>query len=142
MTLIESVKNFIAQCPYLEDMANFGVNNLNEKSNSISLEEVPTTAIVTEYIDGSSDRQFVFTIAARLLYTDEIRQQISNSGIFENIQNWLEKCTNDGELPTMPDGCTAEKIEAMSNGYMLGINGDLTQARYQIQCRLLYFKEA
>ena len=44
-------------------------------------------------------------------------------------------------LPIMRDGLTPTKIEAMSSGYLFDVSGDLSNARYQIQCRLIYDKE-
>ena len=141
MTIIESVKNFIATCPYFSDMAKIKVDFLDDKNKALSVEEVPTETVLERYLDGSSERQFVFVVAARLRYNDEVRRNINNSGIFENVQNWLEDCTEEGNLPTLGEGLTPLKIEAMSNGYLFGIDGDLANARYQIQCRLIYDKE-
>lgn len=141
MSLIESIKNFIADCPYLEDMKSLNVDFLNDENNSISVEETPTDTVIEEYIDGSSERQFTFVIAARLHYSEEVRNNIDNSGLFENVQNWLEECTNSDTLPTLDEGLIPLKIEALSNGYLFGLGGDLASARYQIQCRLIYNKE-
>ena len=141
MSIISSLKDFMAGCPYLENMGRLNVNYLEEKDDAFSIEEVPTNTIIKTYVDGSTERQFVFVIASRLFYSNELANNLDNSELFENIEAWLETCTNSNELPTMPTGCTPYAIEAMSNGYLLGVNGDMTAARYQIQCRLLYDKE-
>lgn len=141
MSIIESIKDFIIECPYLDDMASLNVDYLDDGKKSLSIEEVPTNTILESYLDGSSERQFVFVIAARLHYSDEIRNNIDNSGLFENVQNWLEECTENNQLPQLEEGLSPYAIEAMSNGYLFGLGGDLTSARYQIQCRLIYYKE-
>ena len=141
MSIVESVKNFIVTCPYLHELEKFGVDFLPEEKNAFSIEEIPVNTIIKEFIDGSSERQFVFVIAARLHYSDEIRNNIDNSGLFENLQQWLDDCSKNGTLPTMAEGLTPFKIEAQSNGYLFDVNGDLAKARYQIQCRLIYDKE-
>lgn len=141
MSIIESVKNFIAGCPYLNELKRINVDFLSDEKDTYSIEEIPVNTIVNEYIDGSSERQFVFVIAACLHYSDEIRNNIDNSGFFENLQQWFDDCTNNGNLPVLPDNCKPYKIEAQSNGYLFGVQGDLNKARYQIQCRLLYDKE-
>lgn len=142
MSIIESVKDFISTCPYLSDLKRISVDFLPDDKDTVSIEEIPTNTIVREFVDGSSERQFVFVIAARLFYSDELRNNIDNSGLFENIQQWLDDCSADDVMPNMAEGLTPYKIEAQSNGYLFDVNGDLSNARYQIQCRLLYDKEA
>ena len=138
MTIIESIREYIKTCPYIADFKRLLVDNLQENAGAYSIDTVPTDPILERYIDGTSREQYVFTIAGRLHYSDEIAQNIANSGVFENIQNWLWEQTEAGNLPALPNGLTAEKIEATSTGYVLAIAGDYSTARYQIQCRLIY----
>lgn len=141
MTVIESIKNFIKDCPCFEELANVNVDFLPDEPDSYSIEEVPAEPIVETYLDGSSVRQFVFVFASRLRYSDEIRNNIDNSGFYEDFADWLEECTENETLPVMSDGKTPRSIEAISSGYLFDISGDLSNARYQIQCRLIYDKE-
>lgn len=141
MTIVESVKNFILKCPYLDDLKQVNVDFLPDNPNTYSIEEIPVQPVIRAFVDGSSERQFVFVFASRLFYSEEIRNNIDNSGFFENFQNWLEECTENDSFPEMADGLTPYKIEAQSSGYLFDISGDLRKARYQIQCRLLYDKE-
>lgn len=141
MTVIESVKNFILTCPYLNDLKRINVDFLPDNPDTYSIEEVPAETVIKKFLDGSSERQFVFVFASRCHYSDEIRNNIDNSGFFENFQNWLEECTENDCLPKMADNLIPYKIEAQSSGYLFDISGDLRKARYQIQCRLLYDKE-
>lgn len=140
MSIIEAVKNFIEEYPKLDTLGKIGVDFLDEQQDSFSIEETPTNTVINEYIDGSSERQFVFVLAARLFYSEEIRNNLDNSGFFEDFQDWLEQCTKNGVFPELGTGLTPTKIEAMSNGYMFENNNNRL-ARYQIQCRLLYDKE-
>lgn len=141
MTIIESVKNFIRQCPYLGELAVVNVDFLPENPDAYSIEEVPSETIRKTYLDGSTEREFVFVFAARLTYSDEVRNNIDNSGFFEDFADWLESCTENEILPIMSEDKTPLKIEAVSSGYMFDISGDLSNTRYQIQCRLIYEKE-
>lgn len=141
MTIIESVKTYIKTCPALNELARVNVDFLPEKPDTYSIEEVPTETIIEKYLDGSSKRQFTFVFAARLNYSDEIRNNIDNSGFYEDFAAWLEECSDNEILPEMAAGLDPVKIEALSNGYLFDISGDLTNARYQIQCRLIYYKE-
>lgn len=141
MTIIESVKNFIATCPYLDELAAVNVDFLPNDPESYSIEEVPIDPIITNYVDGSSTRQFVFVFASRLFYSDELRNNIDNCGFFEDFQNWLEECTENDILPEMAEGCIPFSIRALSSGYLFDIAGNMQNARYQIQCQLIYDKE-
>lgn len=141
MTIVESVKNYILTCPLLGDLGRLNIDFLPENPDTYSIEEVPAQAILQKYIDGSTERQFVFVFASRFQYSEEVRNNIENSGFYEQFAEWLEQQTEAEILPELTGGRTATKIEAMSSGYLYDISGDLTNARYQIQCRLIYDKE-
>ena len=64
-----------------------------------------------------------------------------DSGFYEDFSDWLDEQTKSGNLPIMREGLTPTKIEAISSGYLFDVSGDLSNARYQIQCRLIYDKE-
>ena len=141
MKIIESVKNFILTCPCLVELAAINVDFLPESPDTYSIEEVPTSSVLQTYLDGSQERQFVFVFASRFYYSDETRNNIENSGFYEDFSDWLDEQTKIGNFPVMRDGLTPSKIEAMSSGYLFDVSGDLSNARYQIQCRLIYDKE-
>ena len=141
MTIIESVTTFILSCPFLTELAKVNVDFLPADPDTYSVEEVPSETIRKRYLDGSSERQFLFTFAARLNYSDEVRNNINNSGFFEDFEDWLEECTEKEFFPELKEGLTPLKIEAISSGYLFDVSGHLSNSRYQIQCRLIYDKE-
>ena len=141
MTIVESVKNFILTCPLLDDLKRLNIDFLPEDPDTYSIEGIPVPEILTTYLDGSTERQFVFVFAARFFYSEEVRNNIENSGFYEQFAEWLEEQTEAENFPILTGNRTASKIEAMSSGYLYDIAGDLTNARYQIQCRLIYDKE-
>lgn len=141
MTIIESVTKFIMSCPFLTELAKVNVDFLPADPDTYSVEEVPSETIRKRYLDGSSERQFLFTFAARLNYSDEVRNNIDNSGFFEDFEDWLEECTDKEIFPELKEGLTPLKIEAISSGYLFDVSGDLSNSRYQIQCGLIYDKE-
>ena len=141
MKIIESIKNFILTCPCLVELAAINVDFLPESPDTYSIEEVPTSSVLQTYLDGSQERQFVFVFASRFYYSDETRNNIENSGFYEDFSDWLDEQTKIGNFPVMRDGLTPSKIEAVSSGYLFDVSGDLSNARYQIQCRLIYDKE-
>lgn len=139
--IIESIKDYFMKCPFLDDFKKINVDFLPEDPKTYSIEQVPATVIIQKYLDGTTDRQLVFVFASRMHYSDELANNISNSGFFENVQNWLEENSENDILPELDGDLIPQKIEAQSSGYLFDISGDLSNARYQIQCRLLYEKE-
>lgn len=140
-SMIESIRDYFMKCPFLDDLKRINVEFLPEDPTTYSIEQVPATVILQKYLDGTTDRQFVFVFASRMYYSDELANNIANIGFFENVQNWLEENTEKSILPEMEEGLIPQKIEAQSSSYLFDISGDMSNARYQIQCRLLYEKE-
>lgn len=141
MKIIESVKNFILTCPCFAELAAVNVDFLPDSTDTYSIEEVPVNSVLRTYLDGTQERQFVFVFASRFYYSDETRNNIENSGFYEDFSDWLDEQTINGNLPILREGLTPSKIEAISSGYLFDVSGDLSNARYQIQCRLIYDKE-
>ena len=138
MTIIEAVKTFVQQYPLLAN-SRLNVDFLPEDAQSYSIETVPGKEIVKKYIDGTSLRQFSFIVASREYFGEDIRQQIDNLGFYEDLGNWFEQCTREGNLPDLGIGRTSQSIEVTTSGYVFIPNENV--ARYQIQCQLKYIKE-
>lgn len=139
--MIESIRNYILTCPFLDDLKRVGVEFLSEDPTSYSIEETPAKAIIEEYIDGSSKRQFEFVFASRFDYSEEIKNQIENSGFYEKFSDWVEENSENGILPTLDQNKTALELEVLTSGYLYNIADNMRTARYQIQMRLIYRKE-
>ena len=130
MTIIESVRDFIAECPYLEKLLRIHVDFLPARETAYSIEEMPVQTIVAQNVDGSTRRQFSFVFAAQLAYSDEARNNIDNSGFYESFADWLERCTAGGKLPTLPQGMTLEL-----NGVTAPTSADASAWRCSTACR-------
>lgn len=141
MKIIESIRDYILMCPYLDTLKEINVDFLPSDATTYSIEQTPSEPVLKQYLDGGSKRQFTFVFACRMHYNDELINNISNSGFFEDFQEWLFSNTEKEILPTMENGLIPLKIEALSSGYLYDIAGDLSNGRYQIQCRLVYEKE-
>lgn len=140
MTVLESVRKFISTCPHLREFAQgIGVDFLSEEATSYSIEEVPANPIVKKYIDGSSIRQFIFIFSSREAYGSDAFINLDNIGFYEKFYSWIEEQNLNKNLPEIKCGKSV-KIEALTNGY--AFETDIDKARYQIQCKLTYFKEA
>ena len=139
--IINSIRKFMLECPHLDEFAKgINVDYLDDEIASYSIEEVPTNPIIKRYVDGSSVRQFEFIFASRESYGQEVLQNIENSGFYEHFADWIEKKNKASEFPVLGRNLQARKIECTSTGYAFQTDED--RARYQIQLRLTYFKEA
>lgn len=140
--IIDSIRTFIGTCPYLQRINGAIEVNVDFLPNDIttySIEEVPIEPIVKKYIDGSTERQYAFIFASRESYGADVLQNISNSGFYEDFAEWLEQETLKGNLPILDEGKESLKIEATTTGDAFQM--DVDKARYQIQCKLVYFQK-
>ena len=105
-----------------------------------AIELTPGSQIIKRYIDGATLRQQEFLFACRYFYGPDIVQNLTNSGFFDELSNWIECNSGAGTLPVLDKGREGRKMEALTCGYLLSEDGQT--ARYQIQCRFMYYKEA
>ena len=134
--MIDEVRKYIAKCPYLKEYAELNVEYLIDKVNTYSINEnAGYNPILNQFISGS-ERQFMFTFDSKLVWNEDIQNNIDNSKFFENFRNWLETNNKNKIFPDMPG---VYKIQALTNGYIFTTNAN--EAIYRIQCKLEYFKE-
>jgi len=138
-SIIDGVAKYIMQCPLLKDGA-FRMDALGPDPVEYTVEMGIFDPIVIRYVNGDTLRQFQFNFGSREYYSMDRVQNIQNSTFYEEFAEWIEKQNMGGIFPELPDGCTAEEIEVLSPGYIF--DGAMLNARYQIQLRLLYYKEA
>lgn len=140
--IIDGLRTYIRKCPALRKYnkaVKVNVDYLEDKPTTYSIEEVPSDVVIQKYVDGSSKRQYVFVFASRESYSEDVIDNINNSGFYEDFAEWLEEQTNNDNLPFIGDDKEVLKIEAMTNGY--AFKTDVDTARYQIQCRIIYLQK-
>ena len=140
--ILDGLRTYIRKCPALRKYnkaVKVNVDYLEDKPTTYSIEEVPSDVVIQKYVDGSSKRQYVFVFASRESYSEDVIDNINNSGFYEDFAEWLEEQTNNDNLPFIGDDKEVLKIEAMTNGY--AFKTDVDTARYQIQCRMIYMKK-
>ena len=138
-SIIDALEKYFIGCELLKDGA-LRVDYLGEKPVEYTIEVLPCDPVVKRYLGGSTVRQYLFAFGSREFYSQERLQNIQNSAFYERLADWVETKSMSGVLPELPDGMEAQQLEAVSSGYLF--DGSMTNARYQIQLRLLYFKEA
>lgn len=146
-TIIGAVVKFFEGCPVLTERDPVSANNepevnadnLPEETQEYCIEAVPCNPVLRQYVDGSAVKQFEFIFASREAF-GAIPDNLGNSAFFEAVADWLEAQSRAGNLPDLPKGLEAQKLEVLTNGYVM--DAEETKARYQIQCRLRYYQPA
>lgn len=137
--IIDSLRNYIRKCPYLDTFNNairVNVNYLAPDADTYSIEEIPIEPILKKYINGDSVRQYAFIFTSREPYGADVLTNIDNSGFYEKFADWIE---NNDTLPILDDGMEALEIKVTSTGYAFAVTEDTAQ--FQIQLKLKYFKK-
>ena len=134
--IIDKVREYIATCPYLKEYAELNIEYLIDKVNTYSINEnAGYDPILHQFLSGS-ERQFMFSFDSKLIWNEDIKNNIDNSKFFEDFRNWIETNNKNKKFPEVPG---IYKIKALTNGYILTTNAN--EAIYRIQCKLEYFKE-
>lgn len=136
--MIDSVRDYISNCPYLDVFTEVNVNYLVDKVKAYSVNEGASyNPIITTDILGNEESQFQFTFDAKFYWNDEIANNVDNSNFFENFSNWLRENNNNKIFPTIgSDDISITSISANSNGYIFDTSSD--EAIYRISCVMNY----
>lgn len=139
MAIIQAIRDYIATCPLLKDVAFFGVDQLGADTIGYTVDTTPCEPIVQTYTDGSDKRQFLFVFASREKYGTKVLENLANSGFYDDFADWVEENNWRGVFPDLGDYRTPYRIEITSSGYVYDPGDDT--ARYQMQLRLLYYQD-
>ena len=138
MSIIEAVRKYLQTCPLLKG-GTLNVDFLPPEAATYSVDVVPVKPVLKSYMDGSSQRQFLFVLATRTYYGGMVRQQLDNLCLFEAFEQWIDRQNKTRSFPDLGDGRTVRRLEVTTSGYVFAPDTDT--ARYQIQCRLSYFQK-
>lgn len=116
-----------------------GVDFLDAEAGCLSIDSEPTTPILKQYLSGSL-RQFIFTISSRENLDADVSQALNNQAFWVELCNWIEAQNKVRNYPVIGADMTVRRIAVTATPYPLYLDEHGT-ARYQIQCRLEYYKE-
>lgn len=139
-SVIECIREFLQECPLLDGEL-LRVNYLEHEPIQFTIDEIPTEPILKRYVDGSTVRQALFVLASSEFYSRDALENLKACGFYEQLTDWIEEQDRAGKLPIL-ENAEAWKIETLTNGYCIAADIEQNVQRYQIQCRLTYFKEA
>ena len=138
MTILEKVRNYFMDCP-LMDGYKINVDYLGVEAVEYTIDTTPTSTVIKPYADGGALKQFSFVIGSRNYYGADVMNNIENSGFYEALVDWFDEQNKIGNLPVLSGGKVVNMIEALTPGYLFGVTEDT--ARYQIQCRIVYYED-
>ena len=132
--IIDKVRDYIAKCPFLKEYAELNIEYLIDKVVTYSINENAGYNPViegTEDLLGNYEEQFLFTFDSKLIWNEDIQNNIDNSKFFANFKNWLEINNKNKIFPEIEG---IYEIGATTNGYIFATNAN--EAIYRIQCYL------
>lgn len=139
MTIIEALRVWLRRYEPLS-AGRLAIDFLPKQARTYSVDSVPCKEEIKRYMDGSSLRQFLFTLSSREFKGEDIRQNADNLAFYEAFSNWVLQQNQLRKLPELADGRTARKIEVTTSGYPFQVDENGT-SRYQIQLRMEYFQK-
>lgn len=139
LDILTPLRDYISECPFLDEFAALNINYLADKVNTYSINESASYEPVLETdISGTEECQFQFTFDAKLHWNDEIANNIDNSKFFNNFKDWLKEKNDNCDFPLI-EGIEIESIRANTNGYLYATEAD--EAIYRINCIMKYSRE-
>lgn len=134
-TIIQALRDYFLTCP-LMDGSRINIDYLPDRGMEYSIDTTPATEIVKRYVNGDTQRQYLFVIRSVSDYGPDVLQNLASSGFYEQLSEWLENNSDNEIFPDLPEGKTPLKIEAQTTGYLFTTSPKA--GKYQIQCRLVY----
>lgn len=136
MSLISSLKTYIATYPGWDDNAALLIDVLGKDPTQYAIVPIPGARIAEEYINGGSKREYPFAIQSMESNSDDSVRQAINE-FYENLADWFDSQTLAGVLPSLGSGKSATEIEALGWGFLSEF-GESGSGIYQIQAKLTY----
>lgn len=111
-------------------------NMLSNDINNYSLDKIPTSSQVERWITGIEIHRDVFSFKSRNAYSQDVINNLSNIGFFEQFESIIKSNNKKGVLPEIEG---IESIECLNNGTML--SSDTNTAEFDIQIQITYREE-
>lgn len=137
--VVKALKEFISKCPYLPEL-NQGINvdYQGAEIGEYMIEATPADPWIKRYVNGTGIKQFPFNFSSKELYTEDVLENINNSGFYERFSEWLNECSRNGVFPELDGNRKPMKIFATTSGYLY--DSENGKAQYVIQCNFHFFQ--
>ncbi len=137
--MLEKIRDYVATCPFIDEFAEINANYLsNEVENYSVIETASYNPVLEQYDNGDVEKQFLFSLDAKLSWNSEVENNISNSSFFEKFSKWLKYNYDNDIYPQLSENVLPISIEATSNGYIF--IAETNEAIYRISCKFTYLE--
>lgn len=106
---------------------------LSDDVNDYSLDKIPVDVEVETWITGFEIHRDVFSFRSRVAYSQDVSNNLSNIGFFEEFENIIKYNNNNGILPDIEG---IESISCLNCGTMN--DADTNTAVFDIQIQITY----
>ncbi|WP_299034112.1 hypothetical protein [uncultured Anaerococcus sp.] len=137
-SIIESVRDYFLNCPYLLDNVRLNVDFLSENPIEYGLYTEVGDTLIKKYVDGDKLKQFNFIFVTTTHMSGDLIEQLENSSFFDKLKNWIEEENRKKNYPILEGNKYPLGIEVITDGYLSNANAD--SAQYQIQMKLKYME--
>ncbi len=137
--MIENIRQWLRTCPLISKDDVFNINHLEADTISYTIDNVPGITVLQSYLNGDSIRQKSFVIASRQEYSNDVLNNISATGFWDDFELWIENQNKLKNYPTMKAGQKIQSIYVTSSYYLYSTGPDT--ARYQIQITVTYYQK-
>lgn len=110
-------------------------NMLSNDINNYSLDKIPMNTEVEKWIIGVVKKKDVYSFRSRMAYSQDVINNLSNIGFFEDFEEMIEYNNKNKILPDIEG---IEKIECLNCGTMN--NAGTNTAEFDIQIQVTFIK--
>ena len=108
-------------------------NMLSNEPNNYSLDKIPTSSTVEEWITGSRICRDVYSFRSRVGYSQDTINNLINVGFFEIFEKIISSNNEEGILPNIEG---IQSIQCLNCGSMN--NANTNTAEFDIQIQITY----
>ena len=111
-------------------------NMLSNELNNYSLDKIPTSSTVEEWITGTRICRDVYSFRSRVGYSQDTIENLINVGFFEIFEKIISSNNEEGILPNIEG---IQSIQCLNCGSMT--NANTNTAEFNIQLQIEYKEE-
>ena len=108
-------------------------NMLSNEPNNYSLDKIPTSSTVEEWITGTKICRDVYSFRSRVGYSQDTIENLINVGFFEIFEKLI---SSNNEKGILPDISGIQSIKCLNCGSMT--NANTNTAEFDIQIQITY----
>ena len=108
-------------------------NMLSNDINNYSLDKIPTASTIERWINGVELHRDVFYFRSRVAYSQDVINNLSNIGFFEEFESIINSNNEKGILPDIDH---IESIRCKDSGSM--VSATTNSAEFNIQIEITF----